>query len=346
MDDIRLLPAGHAMIPGGEPWRFSRPFPPVGLIRDAPLSEVLAGIRRLFEEAVVKRLMADVPVGVYLSGGLDSSLVAAVMRPHSVNLHSFTTGLEGAPDLAAARKMASYLGTEHHELVYTEEEVEEAIPEVIRHLESFDAPLVRSALPMFFVSRLASRYVKVVLTGEGADELFAGYDYLREIDDSATLRRELDKITLRLQDTNLQRADRMTMAHGIEGRVPFLDLALVRYVSRLPVELLAPRPDRPEKWLLRESCKGLLPPEILNRKKMKFSEGAGSAEVVARTIAQRIRPEEFEKQRIVAPGIELRSREELYYYRVWREVMGESVPPSVVGRTADLNAATDPPRVR
>jgi asparagine synthase (glutamine-hydrolysing) len=133
----------------------------------------------------------------------------------------------------------------------------------------------------------------------------------------------------------------MTMAHGIEGRVPFLDVRLVRYISRLPVQLLAPRPDRAEKWLLREACKGLLPPEILYRKKMKFSEGAGSAEVVAKRIAQQITPEEFEREKAVAPGLTLRSREELYYYRIWREVMGDTVPPSVVGRTADGTAAAE-----
>jgi asparagine synthase (glutamine-hydrolysing) len=339
MDGLRMLPAGHAMYAFGEPWRFARPFPPLEPLVSPPLAEILQEIRRRLDEAVVKRLMGDVPVGVYLSGGLDSSLVAALMRPHTVELHSFATGMEGSPDLAADRRAARFLGTEHHELVYSADDVEEALPEVIRHLESFDAPLVRSAVPMYFVSRLASESVKVVLSGEGADELFAGYAYLAGMGDGESLRGELADITVGLQDTKLQRADRMSMAHGLEARVPFLARSLVRYVSRLPPALLGQRPDRPEKWLPREACRGLVPPEILERKKMKFSEGAGSSEVILERGESSIGLEEFERERTVAPGLTLRSPEELYYFRIWREAMGPSLSPSLVGRTKDRGAA-------
>lgn len=339
MDELHQLPAGHWMTAGGEPRRYALPFPPELPIAEPGVETAMREIRRRLEEAVVKRLMGDVPVGVFLSGGLDSSLVAALMRPKSVNLHSFTAGMAGAPDLDAARVVAGYLGTEHHELVYTEEDVEQAIPQVVRRLESFDAPLVRSAIPMYFVSKLAAQHVKVALTGEGADELFAGYEYLSELGGGERLREEQHKIVVRLQDTNLQRADRMTMAHGLEGRVPFLDQALVRYVMRLPTAYLAPQPGRPEKWLLREACKGLVPAAILDRKKMKFSEGAGSARVVAGRLASRIAAEEFEAGKRVAPGVTLRSPEELVYYRHWRAAMGDSVPLAVVGRTRDMTAA-------
>ncbi|MBL8993820.1 MAG: asparagine synthetase B, partial [Spirochaetia bacterium] len=339
MDEIKMLPAGHAWTPGMKPWRFALPFPPEPFFTSPPLPEILKEIRRRLEQAVVKRLMSDVPVGVYLSGGLDSSVVAAFMRPHVVELHSFATGMKGAPDLEAARAVAKVLGTIHHELVYTPEEVDKALPEVIRFLESFDAPLVRSAVPMFFVSKIAAQHVKVVLSGEGADELFAGYSYLGPFKGQA-LKNELAAMMDRLQDTNLQRADRMSMAHGLEARVPFLDLSLVRYVSRIAADLLEPRSDRPEKWLLREACRGLLPSEFLDRKKMKFSEGAGSADVVKNRVADKISASEFEKEKEVAPGIILRSPEELYYYRQWKEVMPPYIPPSLVGRTRDLSAAT------
>lgn len=340
MDEIKMLPAGFAMFAGQEPWRFSRRFPPQRSIIAPPLEEVLGEIRRRLDHAVVKRLMSDVPVGVYLSGGLDSSLVAALMRPHTVQLHSFTAGMEGAPDLEAARNMARYLVTEHHELIYTARDVENAIPEVIHALESFDAPLVRSAVPMYFVSKLAARYVKVVLSGEGADELFAGYSYLGRIRDRNQLRKELADITLRLQDTNLQRADRVSMAHSLEARVPFLDLDLIRYVSRLPIEYLEQKPGRPEKWLLRKACQGLLPGNIMDRKKMKFSEGAGSADVIARLVEKSITPADFEREKQVSDDIILRSPEELYYYRIWREVMASHISPDLVGRTLDRSAAT------
>jgi asparagine synthase (glutamine-hydrolysing) len=291
------------------------------------------------DNAVKKRLMSDVPVGVYLSGGVDSSIIAALMRPYAVKLHSFTAGISGAPDLEAARKVAKYLNTTHHELVYTADDVRRSLPEVIKYLESFDAPLVRSAVPMYFVSQLASEHVKVVLSGEGADELFAGYAYLRRFNNREHLRKELSDITVRLQDTNLQRADRMSMAHGLEARVPFLDLDLVRYIGRLPVELLEQRSDRTEKWLLREACIGIIPPEILERKKMKFSEGAGSAEVIMETVEKIISLKEFEEQKTINPGLLLRSPEELYYYKIWREVMGNTISPSLVGRTLDMSAA-------
>jgi asparagine synthase (glutamine-hydrolysing) len=340
MDEIRALPAGHALLlPGGQSWRFSPPFPPQPRLFEAPLEDVLMDIRDLLKAAVEKRLMADVPVGVFLSGGLDSSLVAAFMRPRVVELHSFTAGMEDAEDLEAARRVADHLGTIHHELVYTERDVQRVLPDVIRHLESFDAPLVRSAIPMFFISRLAAAHVKVVLLGEGADELFAGYEYLRRLGGGERLRRELDDITVHLQDTNLQRGDRMTMAHGLEGRVPFLDSRLVRYVARLPLPLLEPRPDRPEKWLLREACRGILPDSFLRRPKMKFSDGAGSADVVARLARKAIPPAEFERERTVEGGTVLRSPEELYTYRIWRESFGPHVPAELVGRTLDVQAA-------
>jgi asparagine synthase (glutamine-hydrolysing) len=343
MDELHMLEAGKAMFASGKSWSFSPLFPPFPSLMTPPMPEILREIRRRLEQAVLKRLMGDVPVGVYLSGGLDSSLVAALMRPHSVHLHSFTAGMEGAPDLQAARRIAQYLGTEHHELIYTVDDIRAALPEVIWHLESFDAPLVRSALPMYFVSRLAAEHVKVVLSGEGADELFAGYAYLARLGTGKKLRKELADITIRLQDTNLQRADRMSMAHGLEARVPFLDMDLVRYVSRLPADLIEPRMDRPEKWLLRQACRGILPPEILGRKKMKFSEGAGSADVVAELAEASIDRATFEAERRVIAGVNLRSPEEMYYYRIWRDVMDPHISPSLVGRTLDRSAATGEP---
>lgn len=339
MDSLHALPAGHFLVVGEEPRRFAPPFPPMPAVNEISVEKAAREIRRRLDHAVRKRLMSDVPVGVFLSGGLDSSLVAALMRPHTVELHSFTAGMAGAPDLAAAREAAQYLDTEHHELIYTEEDMEEALPEIIRHLESFDAPLVRSAIPMYFISKLAAQHVKVALSGEGADELFAGYEYLQELGGGQALRNELTTIILRLQDTNLQRADRMTMAHGLEARVPFLDINFVRFMSRLPVDFIAPAADRPEKWLLREACKGLLPPSLLNRKKLKFSEGAGSATIIARRLAATLSSSEYERAQQEAQSLGLRSPEEVYYFKLWHTVMGRDIPPGLVGRTSDEKAA-------
>lgn len=341
IDELYMLPAGHAMLAGEEAWRYANPFPPKQPLTTPHLPELLKEIRIRLERAVTKRLMSDVPVGVYLSGGIDSSLVAAFMRPHVIDLHSFTAGMEGSPDLEAARKVADFLSTNHHEMIYTSEDVKNALPDVIRFMESFDAPLVRSAVPMYFVSKLAAEYVKVVLSGEGADELFAGYSYLSALGGGDRLKHELANITIRLQDTNLQRADRMSMAHGLEARVPFLDLNLVRFVSRLPISLLETSSEHTEKWLLREACRGMLPPEIEQRKKMKFSEGAGSSAVIADMVNNIISQSEFEKERYVEPELVLRSAEELYYYRIWRDCMEPYIPPSIVGRTLDRSVASD-----
>ncbi len=342
MDDLCMLPAGHALQTGAGPWRFAPPFPPEPMLTRLPLDEICTSIRRLLEQAVAKRLLSDAPLGVYLSGGLDSSLVAALIRPHKPQLHSFTAGMRGAPDLTAARNVARLLGTKHHELLYSAADVRRALPEVIRRLESFDAPLVRSAVPMYFVSKLAAQHVRVALCGEGADELFAGYAYLAKLNGGRALKRELAKITTRLQDTSLQRVDRMSMAHGLVTRVPFLDQALVRYTARLPVELLMPHPKRPEKWLLRKACQGLLPPAILQRKKMKFSEGAGSHAVGADWAEKTISRRSFEREREPEPGVVLRSPEELLYYRFWREAMSPHISARLVGRTLDSTAARTP----
>jgi asparagine synthase (glutamine-hydrolysing) len=340
MEEIHTLAPGHALTPlkGARP--FVRPLDVASSGVPKSLDEARSEVRRLLERAVVKRLMADVPVGVFLSGGLDSSLIAALMRPHVRELHSFVAGIEGAPDLEAARSVSEALGTVHHEAIYTPGEMEEALPEVIRALESFDAPLVRSAIPGYFVSRLASRYVKVVLGGEGADEIFAGYEYLRQFR-GAKLKQELLQITRKLHDTNLQRTDRMTMTFGIEGRVPFLDMDLVRYVLSLPAPLLEPGDKMSEKWLLRDACRGLIPPEILSRKKMKFSAGAGSSGILAERARALISPAVFTRDRQASLSLRLRSREELWFYRIWKEVMGPGADPRLVGRTRDLSAATE-----
>ena len=140
-------------------------------------------VRETLERAVTKRLMSDVPLGAFLSGGLDSSAIVALLRPHVDELHTFSVGVEGSSDLEAARAVARHLDTVHHEHVLAPEEIASHLPEILYHLESFDQDLVRSAVPCYFAARLASRKVKVILTGEGADELFAGYRYYREYED-------------------------------------------------------------------------------------------------------------------------------------------------------------------
>ena len=193
-------------------------------------------IRSTLRRAVRKRLIADpgIPVGVSLSGGLDSSLITALAREGRDVLDTFVVGMEGSEDVARSQEVADALGTRHHVYIYDFQEMLDVLPQVIYHLESFDAALVRSAIPNYFLARLASQHVKVMLTGEGADEIFGGYEYLSGVTDPHQFQHELWTITTNLHNTNLQRTDRMTMAHSIEGRVPFLDKEMIRLALSLP----------------------------------------------------------------------------------------------------------------
>jgi asparagine synthase (glutamine-hydrolysing) len=250
---------------------------------ELPLAEHLRSLRLTLERAVVKRLMSDVPVGAFLSGGLDSSLIAALARRHLPELRTFSVGVAGSRDLLAARRVADHIGSIHHEYVYDAEEVRRRLPEIIHSLESFDQDLVRSAIPCYFASRLAAERVKVILTGEGADELFAGYDYYKGIADPGVLHRELQRSVRSLHNMNLQRVDRLTMAHSIEGRVPFLDVDMIALAQTVPprLKLAVGGGGGPvEKWILRKACEDLLPPEIAWRDKEQFDEGSGTVDLI------------------------------------------------------------------
>jgi asparagine synthase (glutamine-hydrolysing) len=228
---------------------------------------------------VVKRLRSDVPLGAFLSGGLDSSIIAALVRRHVDELHTFAVGLQGSPDLEAARTVATHLDTIHHEYIIDPDEIPGLLPQILYHLESFDQDLVRSAIPCYFVSRLAAEHVKVVLTGEGADELFAGYRYYRGYQQPEQLHRELRRSIACMHNINLQRVDRMTMAHGLEARVPFLDTTMIDLAMTIDPHLKIHRSEgrRIEKWILRKAFEDLLPTEIVWRGKEQFDEGSGIA---------------------------------------------------------------------
>lgn len=305
-----------------------------------PKADDLARVQEAVRAAVHKRLIADtsVPVGVCLSGGLDSSIVSALAREAKDDLDTFAVGTPTSEDLAVSAAVAGCLGCHHHTYAYSFAEMLDALPEVIYHLESFDAALVRSAIPNYFLARLASDYVKVILTGEGADELFAGYDYLAPIVDPLALHQELQAITGSLHNTNLQRADRMTMAHSIEGRVPFLDIGLVRLAFTLPARWKLRRPGWIEKELLRRAFSGLLPEEVTRRHKAKFSAGAGSARLMAEYANDTISDGEYLAERQVSEQVVLRSKEELLYYRIFRSIFGDQIDLEAVGRTRSVTA--------
>lgn len=273
--------------------------------------------------------MSDVPVGVFLSGGLDSSIIAALLKEEIPGLHSFSVGLPGSPDIEAARIVAEHLGTIHHEYLYSEDEMREVLAEVIYYLESFNPALVRSAVPCYFVSRLASQHVKVVLSGEGADELFGGYTYFDRYDDPEALQTETIRILKGLHNINLQRVDRMTMAHGLEGRVPFLDVELIETALSISPELKTHRSFGMEKWILRKAFEDELPAEIVWREKLEFAQGCGSSTFFEQETAcitdERLR--EAKEQ-----GIPITTKEELFYYNIFNNHMDHPDVVNMVGR--------------
>jgi asparagine synthase (glutamine-hydrolysing) len=299
--------------------------------------EVLRGTREVLVDAVERQLMGDVPVGVFLSGGLDSSLVAAiaarVLARRGERLQTFAVGTPSSPDLAAARIVAAHLETDHHETIYTAADALEAMPVVVRAIESFDPALVRSAVPNFLLSRFTAEHVKVVLTGEGADELFAGYAYLRGFTDPARLHLELVRTIESLHNLNLQRCDRVTMAHGLEARVPFLDRKVIEWALRLPPGFKLAGPGQPEKRLLREAFGGWLPDELLWRDKAEFGDGSGAAAVLTAVIEAGVAEEDFELERLMVDP-PLRTREELAYYRIFREHLAGVRPEATISRFA------------
>jgi len=196
-------------------------------------------LRLVLEAAVRKWMIADIEVGAFLSGGLDSSIIAALAaRTVDRPLKTFSVGTQGSPDLAAARAVARHIGSDHRELVFSPEDLADVLPHVIYHLESADIDLVRSALPTHFATTLARRHVKAVLTGEGADELFAGYAYHHAY--ARKTRALADEHTRSLgamHNINLQRVDRITMAQGLEARTPFLDRDLIDFAQSIPASL-------------------------------------------------------------------------------------------------------------
>ena len=250
-------------------------------------------LRLVLEAAVRKWMVADVEVGAFLSGGLDSSAIAALAaRAIDRPLQTFSVGTAGSPDLAAARAVAQHIGSNHHELVFTADDLAKILPHVIYHLESADVDLVRSALPTHFATTLARRHVKAALTGEGADELFAGYAYHHAY--ARKPRALADEITRSLgamHNINLQRVDRITMAQGLEARTPFLDRDLIDFAQSIPASLKmkitdAETQETTEKWILRKACEDLLPADLVWRKKAQFDEGSGTVDTLNQALSR------------------------------------------------------------
>ena len=253
---------------------------------DASIEAVYKGL----EEAVQRQLMSDVPYGVLLSGGLDSSVISAIAKKYAAKrietnneqdawwprLHSFAIGLKGAPDLAKAREVAEYIGTVHHEINYTVQEGLDAIRDVIYFIETYDVSTVRASTPMYLIARvIKSMGIKMVLSGEGADEIFGGYLYFHKAPDARAFHEETVRKLGKLYLYDCLRANKSLAAWGVEGRVPFLDKEFLDIAMRLnPSAKMAPGKTI-EKKIVREAFEDMLPASVVWRQKEQFSDGVG-----------------------------------------------------------------------
>ncbi|ADH87146.1 asparagine synthase B [Desulfurivibrio alkaliphilus] len=327
VEEVHEFPAGHYYTPQEGFVRYYQ----VPEIRDHLLTgvdEAAARVRDTFKASVKKRLLADpeIPVGAFCSGGLDSSLIAAIAAEEIPNLHTFAVGMRDengkeSDDLTAARLVAEHIDSTHHELIFTEEEYYQALPEVIGKLESYDPSLVRCAVPCYFTCKLAARYVTVVLTGEGADELFAGYHYMKH-QETARLNQECRRLISTLHNINLQRADRIGMLFNLELRVPFLDTAMIDLAMQIPAELKIRQVNdaRIEKWILRRAFAdtGHLPEEVLWRYKVQYTQGAGCESLGERLAEKEISDQELAEIKAAYPQAAINSKEAALYFKIFR----------------------------
>lgn len=341
VETIEAFPPGHYWTPGAGFVRYHRLSPVTEDFED--VDRAVRVLTERLQKAVRTRLAADVPVGVMLSGGLDSSLVAAMAveacrEADLEDLHSFAVGMDDSEDLEQARLVADHLGTVHHELRFSRDDLLRLLPRVVARLESYDPALVRGALATYLAAALARRHVKVVLSGEGADELFGGYHYLKRPDVLPRLQEELREITLSLHNTGLQRVDRMSMSHSLVVRVPFLAPDLERVAWRVPAEWKI-HPSGTEKWILRQVAEDYLPPAVTDREKAKFAIGTGVGPVLEAYAEEVISDDEFQREMGRLGDLGVRTKEALLYYRWFERTFGPRTREAarLVGLSRSLN---------
>ena len=330
VDEVHEFPAGNYYTPKDGFVQYYE-IPEIQDRHLTDIEETCKLIRETFIQAVKKRLLSDkeIHVGSFCSGGLDSSLVAAIAAEEIPNLHTFVVGMkdefgEESDDLKASRIAAKHIGSNHHELIFTEEEYYDALPMVINKLESYDPSLVRCAVPCYFTCKCAADYVTVVLTGEGADEIFTGYHYMKH-SPRELLNEEGRRCIGTLHNINLQRADRMGMYFNLELRVPFLDVAMIDLAMKIPPELKIRESEKTgtqiEKWILRKAFEdtGYLPEDILWRYKVQYTQGAGCEDLGEKLAHSEISEEEYERIKAENPQAVINSREAAYYFKIFRQ---------------------------
>ncbi len=329
-------------------------------VKDNPAS--IFELREALEEAVRRQLMSDVPYGVLLSGGLDSSVISAIAKRFAARrvetdgqkeawwpqLHSFAIGLRGAPDLAKAREVADYIGTVHHEINYTIQEGLDAVRDVIYYIETYDVTTVRASTPMYLLARvIKSMGIKMVLSGEGADEVFGGYLYFHKAPDARAFHEETVRKLSKLYLYDCLRANKALSAWGVEGRVPFLDKEFLDVAMRLNPQAKMCPGKTIEKRIVREAFADMLPDTVAWRQKEQFSDGVGYSwiDTLKAVTAQAVSDEQMQHAAERFPINPPQNKEEYYYRSIFEEYFpsesaARSVPsvPSVACSTAEALA--------
>jgi asparagine synthase (glutamine-hydrolysing) len=334
----QTFPPGHYYTSKGNKfvrW-YNPPWWSEELVPTGDLEPSLQAIRARLEEAVVKRMMGDVPYGVLLSGGLDSSLVASIACRHvgeRGRLRSFAIGLRGAPDLAFARQVADFLGTVHHEFYFTVQEGLDALRQIIWHLETYDVTTIRASTPMYLLARkIKALGVKMVLSGEGSDEVFGGYLYFHRAPSQEDFHRETVRRVKNLHVSDCLRANKSTAAWGLEVRVPFLDKDFLDAAFAVHPRYKVCGPERMEKWLLRTAFdtpdRPYLPQSILWRQKEQFSDGVGYSWISSlKEYAEREIPDDLFARRAELYPEDMPATKEAFMYRqIFEEVRHRRCP--------------------
>ncbi len=354
---IEIFPPGHFMSSKDNKlvrW-YDRDWMNFDYVKDNNTS--IDDLQIALENAVHRQLMSDVPYGVLLSGGLDSSITSALAKKYSKNriesndvksawypqLHSFAVGLKGSPDLIAAQKVADHIDSIHHEITFTVQEGLDAIRDVIYHLETYDVTTIRASTPMYLMARvIKSMGIKMVLSGEGADEIFGGYLYFHKAPDSKEFHEETVRKLDKLYQYDCLRANKSLAAWGIEGRVPFLDKEFIDVAMRINPKDKMITSEKMEKWVLRKSFEKYLPDSVAWRQKEQFSDGVGYdwIDSLKDLVNEKVSDDMFKNAKFTFPFQTPMSKEEYYYRSIFEnhfpsETSATTVPsvPSVACST-------------
>jgi len=354
---IELFPPGHYLSSKDgvvKKW-YSRDWSDFDAVKENETS--IAELKEALEAAVHRQLMSDVPYGVLLSGGLDSSVTSAIAKKYAEKriesgdtkeawypqLHSFAVGLEGSPDLAAAQIVADHIDTVHHQVTFTIQEGLDVIKDVIYHLETYDVTTIRASTPMFLLARaIKAMGIKMVLSGEGADELFGGYLYFHKAPNAKEFHEETVRKLNKLHMYDCLRANKSLASWGIEGRVPFLDKEFIDVAMRINPQDKMINGERMEKWVIRKAFEDMLPESVAWRQKEQFSDGVGYdwIDTLKEVVEEKFTDEQLANARHKFPIQTPLSKEELYYRSIFAEHYPSDTAAMSVPQEASVACST------